>query len=246
MSFQDASRLRTDDKNRHEDMAAHLNVCFRALDELGQSFENAKRTRDFLVSLQRRWQNHMRKTGSNTKRSLEAPATKNSQSTIDDSHFPGANTGIPTATVSSSSMPSIPGQKKPRLGDTSVPEESGLSVGFVDTHNLLPPNIDFGQIGSNALNWAPSSRELKMLSEEFGDAPLFSTTPSSSSTTSPRPPLPGGMTTMALTSVPTGGHNAVPSLDEIASAWWNWPSSGMPVADRINNTENNQRGDANL
>ncbi|KAL6231709.1 hypothetical protein BDW75DRAFT_233379 [Aspergillus navahoensis] len=48
--------------NRSE-MTAHLNLCFRALDELGQSFENAKRTRDFLVALQRRWQARMRRSG---------------------------------------------------------------------------------------------------------------------------------------------------------------------------------------
>jgi hypothetical protein len=45
------------------EMTAYLNLCFRALDELGQSFENAKRTRDFLVSLQRRWQARMRRSG---------------------------------------------------------------------------------------------------------------------------------------------------------------------------------------
>ncbi|KAL2821157.1 fungal-specific transcription factor domain-containing protein [Aspergillus granulosus] len=45
------------------EMVAYLNLCFRALDELGQSFENAKRTRDFLVSLQRRWQVRMRRSG---------------------------------------------------------------------------------------------------------------------------------------------------------------------------------------
>ncbi|KAL4965206.1 transcription factor domain-containing protein [Aspergillus stella-maris] len=45
------------------EMVAYLNLCFRALDELGQSFENAKRTRDFLVSLQRRWQARMRRSG---------------------------------------------------------------------------------------------------------------------------------------------------------------------------------------
>ncbi|KAJ9326393.1 transcriptional regulator family: Fungal Specific TF [Paecilomyces variotii] len=54
------------------EMVAHLNVCFRALDELGQSFDNAKRTRDFLVSLQRRWQNRMRKSGSAAKRLLSS------------------------------------------------------------------------------------------------------------------------------------------------------------------------------
>lgn len=50
------------------EMVGYLNLCFRALDELGQSFENAKRTRDFLVSLQRRWQARMRRSGSAVKR----------------------------------------------------------------------------------------------------------------------------------------------------------------------------------
>ncbi|KAL4911496.1 fungal-specific transcription factor domain-containing protein [Aspergillus multicolor] len=54
--------LETLEGNRSE-MTAYLNLCFRALDELGQSFENAKRTRDFLVSLQRRWQARMRRSG---------------------------------------------------------------------------------------------------------------------------------------------------------------------------------------
>lgn len=49
---------------RSAEMVAYLNLCFRALDELGQSFENAKRTRDYLVALQRRWQAHMRRSGS--------------------------------------------------------------------------------------------------------------------------------------------------------------------------------------
>ncbi|KAK4860918.1 hypothetical protein LT330_004649 [Penicillium expansum] len=53
---------------RSTEMVAYLNLCFRALDELGQSFDNAKRTRDYLVTLQRRWQANMRRSGSATKR----------------------------------------------------------------------------------------------------------------------------------------------------------------------------------
>ncbi|KAJ5513420.1 hypothetical protein N7463_002972 [Penicillium fimorum] len=53
---------------RNAEMVAYLNLCFRALDELGQSFDNAKRTRDYLVTLQRRWQANMRRSGSATKR----------------------------------------------------------------------------------------------------------------------------------------------------------------------------------
>ncbi|RAH81369.1 Zn(II)2Cys6 transcription factor [Aspergillus japonicus CBS 114.51] len=63
------SRQGSDNGNNAE-MVAYLNLCFRALDEIGQSFENAKRTRDFLVSLQRRWQAHMRRSGSAVKRQM--------------------------------------------------------------------------------------------------------------------------------------------------------------------------------
>lgn len=57
---------------RNADMVAYLNLCFRALDELGQSFENAKRTRDYLVTLQRRWQSNMGRSGSATKRQISS------------------------------------------------------------------------------------------------------------------------------------------------------------------------------
>lgn len=57
---------------RNAEMVAYLNLCFRALDELGQSFENAKRTRDFLVTLQRRWQAHMHRSGPASKRHLSS------------------------------------------------------------------------------------------------------------------------------------------------------------------------------
>lgn len=39
-----------------EETLSHLSVCFRALDELSLAWENAKRTRDFLVKLQRHWE----------------------------------------------------------------------------------------------------------------------------------------------------------------------------------------------
>lgn len=57
---------------RNAEMVAYLNLCFRALDELGQSFENAKRTRDYLVTLQRRWQAHMRRSGPRAKRQMSS------------------------------------------------------------------------------------------------------------------------------------------------------------------------------
>ncbi|KAJ6123124.1 hypothetical protein N7512_005589 [Penicillium capsulatum] len=62
----------TSTHSHNAEMAAYLNLCFRALDELGQSFENAKRTRDYLVTLQRRWQTHMRRSGSAAKRQMSS------------------------------------------------------------------------------------------------------------------------------------------------------------------------------
>lgn len=219
MSSQDTSRLRADEKKRQADMAAHLNVCFRALDELGQSFENANRTRDFLVSLQRRWQNHMRNKSINSKRSLESPAGFG-QTALENGT--SAASAIATAPTDPSS-PSNSGQKKLRISQSSILEDAGLGgTNSLDARGLLQSNVDFGQLGGG-LNWAPSSRDLKMMSEEFGDAPLFST-PSSSSTTSPRAPLSGaGGTTMATGA--NGGNNTIPSLDEISSTWWNLPGS---------------------
>ncbi|KAM5354236.1 hypothetical protein ACJ41O_000886 [Fusarium nematophilum] len=46
-----------DDSN---DVGLHLSACFRALDELGATWESAKRARDFLVLLQRQWELHGR------------------------------------------------------------------------------------------------------------------------------------------------------------------------------------------
>lgn len=37
-------------------ITSHLSVCFRALEEFGQSWESAKRARDFLLRLQRQWE----------------------------------------------------------------------------------------------------------------------------------------------------------------------------------------------
>ena len=237
MSTQDTGRLRMDDKSRQADMAAHLNVCFRALDELGQSFENAKRTRDFLVSLQRRWQNHMRKTGATSKRSLETSATKSPENTADDRSPAFSAMPNPAAAAGDYPMSSLPGQKKPRLAEQTMLEDARLGPNFVDTNKFLPPDVDFGSIGNGGLNWTPSSRDLKMLAEELGDAPLFSRG-SSSPSMSPQPQIPGGMTT--LTSATPGGSNAISSLDEIASAWWNWPVDGS------DGTNDNNRSGANI
>jgi hypothetical protein len=37
------------------DVASDLNICFRALDELGQSFESARRHHEHLLAIQKHW-----------------------------------------------------------------------------------------------------------------------------------------------------------------------------------------------
>lgn len=94
---------------RSAEMVAYLNLCFRALDELGQSFENAKRTRDYLVALQRRWQAHMRRSGSAKRQINGVKLTSMSQQ-------PPVQNGraINTQSVDSS-------RKKSRLSISEVP-----------------------------------------------------------------------------------------------------------------------------
>ncbi|KAI0533742.1 fungal-specific transcription factor domain-containing protein [Xylaria digitata] len=48
-----------------KELKAHLVVCFRALEEFGQAWENAKRNRDFLVLLQRNWESRSRLANKN-------------------------------------------------------------------------------------------------------------------------------------------------------------------------------------
>ena len=104
-----------ENRNSRAEMVAYLNLCFRALDELGQSFENAKRTRDFLVSLQRRWQAHMRRSsGSAPKRQIgnrqtsQPPAAQGpseSDMSRKRSRLSAPNNSLPIPTTSPSIKP---------------------------------------------------------------------------------------------------------------------------------------------
>ncbi len=44
------------ERSAQENLTMQLSACFRALDEFGASWESAKRAREFLLLLQRRWQ----------------------------------------------------------------------------------------------------------------------------------------------------------------------------------------------
>jgi hypothetical protein len=80
-------------RQKDETMSAQLGVCFRALDEFGPSWENAKRARDFLLALKRRWEARVR-SRQPSKRLVRG----------------------------SESEPLYPGRKKTRTSDECVPE----------------------------------------------------------------------------------------------------------------------------
>ncbi|PYI35654.1 hypothetical protein BP00DRAFT_477712 [Aspergillus indologenus CBS 114.80] len=67
-----------------QELMEHLNTCFRALDEMGSRFENARRTNTFLTTLQREWQNLRRNTkvSSGTKRKLPYSFTTTGRRTM--------------------------------------------------------------------------------------------------------------------------------------------------------------------
>ncbi|KAL2012266.1 hypothetical protein VTN00DRAFT_4984 [Thermoascus crustaceus] len=209
---------RTSGENQNAEMVAHLNVCFRALDELGQSFENAKRTRDFLVSLQRRWQTRMRKSGTAApKRLMSGSHPSKSQ-------------------ADSGSGPDSSSRKKSRLGsssnrqDASIPVSSTIPVSTAPPtttatldqqakhqphqHHPRPENggapVSGPGPGPGDLNWIHNN-ELRFLSENLvgmgaGGAGLY------------QPTTPGAGVGASYADSST----MLPSLSDI-DAWWDSP-----------------------
>ncbi|KAL3460983.1 fungal-specific transcription factor [Aspergillus heterothallicus] len=119
------------------EMVAYLNLCFRALDELGQSFENAKRTRDFLVSLQRRWQARMRRSGA-MKRNMSShrlPRSATKDASIRDASATRKKTRLTPPNSSGS------GNSKTHAGTTSsfpLPNTTTTPP----PHSFSPPDLN--------------------------------------------------------------------------------------------------------
>ncbi|KAL4933744.1 transcription factor domain-containing protein [Aspergillus undulatus] len=121
------------DNSNSGEMVAYLNLCFRALDELGQSFENAKRTRDFLVSLQRRWQARMRRSGA-LKRGVSQPGSQRIPGLgRRASGSTGARESIGNAIHRAEDDPSI--RKKSRLSVSGPVKAPGHGHGHGHSHS---------------------------------------------------------------------------------------------------------------
>ncbi|KJK64552.1 fungal transcription factor regulatory middle homology region [Aspergillus parasiticus SU-1] len=190
-----SGRSPSDNPNNNAEMVAYLNLCFRALDELGQSFENAKRTRDFLVSLQRRWQAHMRRSGSALKRQISnRPSSQHLVGLGSDADASRKKTRITaprnqinypvSATAASQATTAVPNQPQ------SQPQPSG--------QHPLDATQPIGVPGE--FDWIRNS-DLQLLSGNFGDSSFSQ-----------------------LGNVNTFGEDpALPSLSDI-EPWWDTPN----------------------
>ncbi|PTU17030.1 hypothetical protein P175DRAFT_0446999 [Aspergillus ochraceoroseus IBT 24754] len=202
------------------EMIAHLNLCFRALDELGQSVENAKRTRDFLVALQRRWQARMRQSGA-TKRQMSSSSSSSSSSHALAPH--SSSPRVPDAEQLASrkkSKVTPPGHPRhPQRASASfsaIPNPTATTTALSSLEPSLPhsepPQHSTGIISAHQLNscapggdldWIRDS-DLRLLSENLGDV-------------SPFPPLDGRHS--------DGDEGGFPSLSDLES-WWESPMNG--------------------
>ncbi|QMW27634.1 hypothetical protein G4B84_002923 [Aspergillus flavus NRRL3357] len=190
-----SGRNPSDNPNNNAEMVAYLNLCFRALDELGQSFENAKRTRDFLVSLQRRWQAHMRRSGSALKRQISnRPSSQHLVGLSSDADASRKKTRITaprnqinypvSATAASQATTAVPNQPQ------SQPQPSGQHPLDATQHIGVPGEFD----------WIRNS-DLQLLSGNFGDSSFSQF---------------GNVNTF-------GEDPALPSLSDI-EPWWDTPN----------------------
>lgn len=68
------------DFNHDQETVAHLNLCFRALEEFGFSWESAKRAQSFLVHMQSLWETRIRPYRSAKRAMAEAPEKHQAQS----------------------------------------------------------------------------------------------------------------------------------------------------------------------
>ncbi|KAL2839180.1 Zn(II)2Cys6 transcription factor [Aspergillus pseudoustus] len=204
------------------EMVAYLNLCFRALDELGQSFENAKRTRDFLVSLQRRWQARMRRSGA-MKRNMSSHRLTQSAARDTSTQDPSATRKKTRVAPPNSSKPHAP--------------QGAFPLSNIPPHSVSPPSLnpsgtrhiqDFS-VPSNTLthaqhtdidSWIRDS-DLGLLpdtiADPMGTAPVGTTIPGI-----PRVANSDGTGNPDVDDVDVG----LPSLSDI-DPWWDSPEGNV-------------------
>ncbi|GAB1215207.1 hypothetical protein ATERTT37_004393 [Aspergillus terreus] len=156
----------SDSSNSNAEMVAYLNLCFRALDELGQSFENAKRTRDFLVSLQRRWQARMRRSGSAVKRQISNRPSMQHLGEGKPESDPSRKKSRVTAPQSQPTYPFSMSTTSPPIAGVP-PSQPQLPL------QPLDPTQQAGACQPGDFDWIRSS-DLQLLSGTFDDGAMSS------------------------------------------------------------------------
>lgn len=198
---------------RNAEMVAYLNLCFRALDELGQSFENAKRTRDYLVTLQRRWQAHMRRSGPGAKRQISSanlPALSSQQPSTpqDQRHDTNADVSRKKFRLSDPNPPSQPGtqptsMEPSRTTNTQFNPSQHLPSHQTNPHYQQQPFTNPTNHTSE-LDWMRDS-DLSLLPENRASGD---------------PALMGGLSTPHF----PGGTDMLPDFGDM-DGWWGSPNA---------------------
>lgn len=196
---------------RNAEMVAYLNLCFRALDELGQSFENAKRTRDYLVTLQRRWQAHMRRSGPGAKRQISSanlPSMSSQRpSTPQDQRQSSSSDASRKKFRLSDENPQSQQRHPTSMGPPSTTNSQFSASQHLPSHQNPPPYqqqpLTTSSAHTSELDWIRDS-DLSLLPENRNSAD----------------PIMGGLSTAQF----PDGADMLPDLGDM-DGWWGSPNA---------------------
>ncbi|KAK7529010.1 fungal-specific transcription factor domain-containing protein [Phyllosticta citriasiana] len=150
--------------NATENAVAYLSVCFRALEDLTQSYDSARRTREFLVALQQRWQkqacNHGGKRGLKDRSTAASPRHEKKRpraSTCDVASLTAAaggsqGTGLISANGNTTRHNSL-------IGTAAVAKGVSGVVGSVPNNHGDLEEFDYAGFGGPDFAAAASARE---------------------------------------------------------------------------------------
>ncbi|KXH50498.1 hypothetical protein CSAL01_08310 [Colletotrichum salicis] len=141
--FASISRRR---RKRATETATHLSVCFRALEELSGSWECAKRSRDFLLMLQRKWELRSRRLSQCPSRNRMLPLGLGAMRQSEQASRKRARSDSPAGSKSIGSFQSIspiqPGEQREDLEGIDMDMRLDLDWVFAAGTQPMPGNWD--------------------------------------------------------------------------------------------------------
>ncbi|KAK7715486.1 hypothetical protein SLS57_006873 [Botryosphaeria dothidea] len=130
-----------------ENAISQLSVCFRALEDLTQSYDSARRTREFLVALQQRWQQQGRNWNRNSISGSKRHLKDRPQSTTQH------ETKRPRGSTYGAS--SLPGTAGPNNGvDAGRTQSSSTNAGQANHAGGMGPGAAGGTGGEFDIDWS--------------------------------------------------------------------------------------------